>query len=409
MAASEKEQNAIRWRRVVAATLVVYFIIEITAQIVVLAFAGKPFHSLSFYRWSAYGLVRNNPDLTSPAFVINRNGFRSTRNYEKEKPPGVFRVMLLGGSVLYSGIVPAAARLSQYGRVPSDQTIATYLEERIRRDPAFEGVKIEVINAGVNFNRIVEIATSYLAEYLQWQPDFVVVFGSLNNFWPPRQHGDVAAGRTTLQGQHNWEPDFQRLVNDRGLASTIERLWRDGAEHSATLALAHKFAFIVADKLVGLAEQFRFAKHFPEASKGPETSDELQAYFRIYASYADAMIAAAHRFGQGIAFAWEPVLGDLGGIKPLSAEEQTIFPLVRRGSDAVAQFEASRQLFRRHFAEMGAQVVDPTDALRAHHETVFIDYAHYTPIGNRVIANIVYDQLKSELAKQLAIANVRGQ
>ena len=58
---------------------------------------------------------------------------------------------------------------------------------------------------------------------------------------------------------------------------------------------------------------------------------------------------------------------------------------------------------------MGAQVVDPTDALRAHHETVFIDYAHYTPIGNRVIANIVYDQLKSELVKQLAIANVRGQ
>lgn len=62
-----------------AATLVVYFVIEITAQIVVLAFAGKPFRSLSFYRWSAYGLVRNNPDLTSPAFVINRNGFRATR------------------------------------------------------------------------------------------------------------------------------------------------------------------------------------------------------------------------------------------------------------------------------------------------------------------------------------------
>jgi hypothetical protein len=316
--------------------------------------------------------------------------------------------MLLGGSVLYSGIVPAAARLSQYGRVRSDQTISTYLEERMRQDPAFAGVKIEVINAAVNFNRIVEVATAYLAEYLQWQPDFVIVFGSVNNFGPTRQHGDVAAARTPLQGQHNWEPDFQRLVNNRGLASTIERVWRDGAEHSAALALAYKFAFIVADKIVGVAGQLSFAKHFSEAPNGPETGSELQPYFRIYASYADAMIAAAHRLGQGIAFAWEPELGDLGGVKPLSAEEQTIFPLLRRDSDAVAQVEASRQLFRRHFAEMGAQVVDPTDALRAHHETVFIDYAHYTPIGNRVIANIAYDQLKSELVKELAIANVRG-
>jgi hypothetical protein len=409
MAASDTGQNAIRWSRVVAAMLAVLFVLEITSQTVVWAFAGKPFHSLSLYRWSAYGLVRNNPDLTSPAFVINRNGFRATRDYEKEKPPGVFRVMLLGGSVLYSGLVPAVARLSHYGRVRSDQTIAPYLEQRIRQDPAFEGIKVEVINAAVNFNRIIEVSAAYLAEYLHWQPDFVIVFGSVNNFGPTRYHGDLAAGRTSLQQRHNWDPEFQRLVNDHGVASTIERVWRDGAEHSAALALAYKFALIVSDKIVGVSGQFSIGNHFAAEPKGSETASELEAYFRMYASYADAMIAAAHRMGHGMAFAWEPELGDLAGIKPLSTEEQTIFPLLQRTPDAVAQTEASRQLFRRHFAEMGTPIVDPTDPLRSHNETVFIDYTHYTPIGNRVIADIAYEQLRTELVKQLAISKVRRQ
>jgi hypothetical protein len=120
---------------------------------------------------------------------------------------------------------------------------------------------------------------------------------------------------------------------------------------------------------------------------------------------ADAMIAAAHRMCQGIAFAWEPELGDLGGIKPLSAEEQKIFPLLRRTPDAIAQVEASRQLFRRHFAETGTPVVDPTDALatmRRSSSTICITRRSAIELSPTSLM-----QLKSELVNQLAIAKVR--
>jgi hypothetical protein len=56
---------------------------------------------------------------------------------------------------------------------------------------------------------------------------------------------------------------------------------------------------------------------------------------------------------------------------------------------------------------MGTPVVDPTEALRSHNETVFIDYTHYTQIGNRIIADIVFEELKSELVKQLGLAKLR--
>ncbi|MBI4365373.1 MAG: hypothetical protein HY543_00990 [Deltaproteobacteria bacterium] len=394
-----------------AALLAIFIVVEIVAQLLVWQFAGRPFRSLSFYRWSAYGLVRNNPELTSPSFIINRNGFRAMRDYQRQKPPGVFRVMLFGGSVLYSGIVPAAARLAQYGRVHSEQTIAPYLEEKLRQDPAFAGVEIEVINAAINFNRIVEISSAYLAEYLHWLPDAVVVFGALNNFSGVRHHGDVAAGRTDLQRPHPWHAEFQRLVNDHGIASTIERLWRSGAEHSAALTLASKIAVIGADQLATVTWKFRprIAHAMqPSAPKEIESVEEREAFFRIYASYADAMIAAARRSGQAIAFAWEPHLADLEGIKPLSAEEQTLLPAVRGSAEARAQYEQSRLRFRRLFDDGRVPVVDPTEAFRNAKETIFLDYGHYTPAGNRFVADVAFEQLRPMLIEQLARARAAG-
>lgn len=409
MADSEPAPSPIRWGRVLAALLAIFIAVEIVAQLLVWQFAGRPFRSLSFYRWSAYGLVRNNPNLTSPSFIINRNGFRAMRDYQRRKPEGVFRVMLFGGSVLYSGIVPTAARLAQYGRVHSEQTIAPYLEEQLRRDPAFAGVEIEVINAGINFNRIVEISSAYLEEYQHWQPDVVVVFGTLNNFSGLRRHGEVAAGRSSLQRPHQWHAEFQRLVNDHGIAATIERLWRSGAEHSAALALASKIAVIAADQMAAVAWKFR-PKNSPgtQASAPPapelENAEDREAFFRVYASYADAMIAAARRTGQVIAFAWEPRLADLEGIKPLSAEERSLFPAVRGNAEERAQYEQSRQRFRRLFTDSDVPVVDPTEALGHTNETIFLDYGHYTPAGNRFVAGVVHEQLRPVLIEQLARA-----
>jgi lysophospholipase L1-like esterase len=405
MAASEASSQSgatpgIRWSRVLAALAALLLVLEALSQALIYAYAGKPFESLSPYRWSAYGLVRNNPALTSPGFEIDRSGFRSLNEYQKQKPAGTLRVLLLGGSVLYSGL--AGVRLDRYGRVSSAQTIAPYLESLLAADPLFAGHKIEVINAAVNFNRIVEVSSAYLEEYLHWQPDLVIVFGSINNFYWFRRAGDFAAGQTSLQERHPFRLEFERLVNDQSLAAFIERAWRTGAEHSAMLALASKGCVALADRLLQLSEALvHRGAGPPTAAPRPETAEEARAYMQLYASYADAMIAAARRAKQDIAFVWEPGLIHSEGSKPLSDEERSLLKSLDQTPEKAAQFEASRQAFHALFDGAGIPVVDPTEALKTTPETVFIDYVHYTPDGNRFIASIVYKQLRELLAARI--------
>ena len=397
--------GSVRWARIFAALIVLFAIAEIFSQAVVYYYAGKPFQSLTVNIWSPYGLVRNNPALTSPGFDISPNGFRSTRDYTLNKPPHTFRVLMLGGSVLYSGLVPSVARLSQYGRVRSDQTIAPYLEALLRKDPAFAGINVEVINAAVNFNRIVETSADYLEQYIKWQPDMVIVFGSVNNFGPVRYRGDFEKGWTAIQGMHPWRAEFDRLVLDNGLTATFERLWRTGSEHSATLALLSKGMVSVVDAGMGMLGRIQVAP--PSAGAGAprelETPTERAEYVQLYGGYADAMIAAARRMGQGIAFAWEPELGDMGAIKPLSAEEKTLYAVVHRPEDVVAQQSESRVLFHSLFDKQGIPIVDPVDDMRHYDHTVYIDYTHYTPSGNEFVAGVTYRQLRSAFLAQLAL------
>lgn len=385
-----------RLGRVIAALIAALLLIELGARVIVFNFAGEGFRSLALYRWSAYGLVRNNPELTSPSFKINKAGLRSMREFSREKPPGTFRVLLLGGSVLYAGI-GGAARLEAHGRVRSDQTIADYLQHELGKDPAFAGRKVEVINGAVNFNRIVESSAGYLADYIHWAPDYVVVFGSVNNFSQTRHAGEFARGRTALQWQHPWHGEFQRLVNNHGFAAMIERFWRTGGEHSAALALATKVFSQAADRLVGLSSRSALAGAPSLPVRPLESEVERRQYFNLFATYADALVAAAGRQDTGIAFAWEPMLSDLGGIKPLSPEERTIYPIVKRAPEAVAQYDASRRLFVDYFTARRVPVFDPTDDLRRQPETVFIDYGHYTAGGNRWVAQRLYAHIGDDI------------
>ena len=138
-----------------------------------------------------------------------------------------------------------------------------------------------------------------------------------------------------------------------------------------------------------------------DESRFPSAAEERQAYVQLYASYADAMVAAARRAKQGIVFVWEPGLAPMEGVKPLSDEERWLLPYADGTPEKTAQFEASRQAFHRLFDEAGVPVIDPTEALKTHPATVFIDYVHYTPDGNRFVAEVAYKQLRDMLLTRL--------
>ncbi len=383
---------SLRWSRVVCLLLVLFAMAEGAARLYVWFWTGKEYRSTALYLWSPYGLVRNNPDVTSPTFQIDRAGFRNLEEFDRKKPPNTYRVILLGGSVLYAGL--SNLYLREEGRVGSDATIAQYLQRIIAANPAMKGLRVEVINAAVNYNRIVETSAAYLAEYAYWDPDLVLVFGSANNFMGMPTSEEIRSNKHNIQGDHPWKKEFERQVNQRNFASLAENALLMVGDNMASVAMMHKLLGKLVDSALALANRHSMMAPSRAQASSPATIQDEERYFAAYAAYADAMVVAARRHGQDIAFFWEYWLGDMGGVKPLSERERWLYEQVRRVPEQTAYATRMRDRWVRNFEAEGVPYVDPIDVLRASDQTLFIDYLHYTRRGNDVMARATYESLR---------------
>jgi len=391
MDGSSVTSATIRWSRIICVMLALLTAAEGAARLYVWLWTGKEYRSTALYRWSPYGLVRNNPDVTSPTFQIDKSGFRNIEEFDRLKPPGTYRVILLGGSVLYAGL--ASVFLQEEGRVGSDATIAQYLQRILAADPALKGMRVEVINAAVNYNRIVETSSAYIAEYVHWDPDLVIVFGSANNFLGVPTAEEIRLKTHNVQGDHPWKKEFERQVNQRNLAALVENALLTASDHLASVAMLRKLLGKLLDSAIAVAGRHSMQTP-PPGDHRPASIEDEERYFNDYAAYADAMVAAARRQGQDIAFFWEHWLGDLGDVKPLSGREQWLHAQVRRAPEQTAYATRMRGRWVRNFGERKIPYVDPIDVLRTNDQTLYIDYLHYTRRGNDVMAQATYDALK---------------
>ena len=395
----EEKDVLVRWHRIVGILLVAVVVAEGLAQLAVFSWAGERFRSFSPYIWSPYGLVRNNPAFTSPKFRISPHGFRSTRDYEPKKPPGTIRVLMLGGSVLYSGL-GGAVLAADADRVDSSSTIAQFLESRLSADPELKGLHAEVINAAVNFNRIVEVSSAYLTEYAYWEPDLVIICGSANNFSNGPKAGSIYERSFQIQTAHPWKLEFERLCNGHSLGTLLEFTWRQMAEHSASAAILRKGLTFAVDsafaETASLQTRLGLEAPPPAQSFTPAGWDEYDRYIAEYLDYADAIVYPAKRQGQQVAFFWEYFLTHLDGIRPRSASEEAIYRGTRRASDAVdKEFDVySRDKVRAYCESRGVAFLDPIDVLRQPSAPVYIDSLHYTREGNHIMADFMYEGLK---------------
>lgn len=382
----------IRWGRVLAWALAAVLVAEGFGQAYFRLWSGQWLRSTALYVWSPYGLVRSNPAATSPQYAINANGFRDLRDYTRDRRPGGVRVLLLGGSVLYSGI--AETFLESERRVDSASTIAQFLERRLAADPALAGAPVEVLNAGVNFNRIVEVAAAYTGEYAWWDADVVVVFGSANNFFAPASSEAIRRGEAGVRAMHPWRQDFERLANVASFGAWLEQGVRLAADRSALVTAGTKATGKVLDAASGWVERRAPRRVVPSAAEHPATPEDEAGYFRDYTAVVDGLVATAGAEGQDVVFFWEHFLGDVRRVKPLSPEEAWLDRAVNQ-SDAQTTFhERMRGRWLAFMRDRGFVFVDPIDRLRHETGTVFIDYLHYTRHGNRVMADALYDAVR---------------
>jgi hypothetical protein len=394
----------IRWGRVFAAILALCLVLEATVQAFVYRWAGGRYRSLYPYVWSGFGLVRNNPELTSNAYQINANGFRNLATFTKKKPERTLRFIVIGGSVMYSGL--GGTPIEGIDRVDSSSTIAQYLEQDLRADPALAGLGIEVINAAVNFNRIKEASAGYVNEWAFWDPDFVIYGASGNNFVLAPPKGLIEKGQWGLQSPHEWTPEFNRIANDRSPAALFERGASTLEAFSAAAAVTRKGLIFLTDTAIAQAQARAAALgiHRPPAAGvyEPASFEEYEAYIQDYLGYADAMVAVARRHHQELSFFWEYALSRLGGVKPMGPVEQWVYDHNKRPNyvvDGVYDARAHDEVAR-FCAESGVTFLDPIDRLRTYDGLVYIDYLHYTREGNRFMAKFVYDTLKDAIHRR---------
>lgn len=115
-----------------------------------------------------YALTPKFRDPTG-SFTHNQLGFRG-REITVEKPPGVFRIVIMGASTIY-GIY-----------VGDDETSASQLERRLNESQGTK--KVEVINAGVPGWVSSETLHSLTGRVLRLHPDVILVADGRNEIFP---------------------------------------------------------------------------------------------------------------------------------------------------------------------------------------------------------------------------------
>lgn len=291
---------------------------------------------------------------TGGTVTVNNLGYRGDRPISYEKPPGVFRIVVLGGS-------------STFSFDTSDEGIWTaLLEEKLRK--AF-GPHVEVVNAAIPGQSAFEAKMHYLYRIQGMSPDVVVVCAVWNGM---KYFRAVESGRPLEKGvrsAHRLErflKHFELAWRLRHLYNThVKPRWRENVYGESLTApasvippggRAHRWERRNYEDLAVLLRKDGALPVFVSEA-GLASRD----------NYRDPKIrAVVHAEMVGLGFL-----------------------------QIVEQWEAVTSLIRDAAAEHDAVFIDAYDAL-PHTLDVFTDHVHLTDRGNALMAEVVYGHLEAD-------------
>jgi lysophospholipase L1-like esterase len=283
--------------------------------------------------------------------TVNRAGYRGPE-FETPKPPGVFRIVALGGSSTFSY------------QTDDDQIWTRRLEEKLR---ARFGDSIEVVNAGVPGYSAFESKINYVYRIRDLGPDVVLVYHAWN---------DMKFFRRIEEGEEFRGPPFHpRPIRD--FLRRFQLVWRA-----------------------------RSLFYLPEDGLPPREEGWLEV-----GSAKAAVIP-----GGGRAHRWEranyedlALLADSDGVLPVFVSQAGLLtegnlddPEVRRrvyteyqGLDypeILRQWKAIAAIQREAAERHGGLFVDAYAAV-PHTTGNFRDHVHLTPAGNEAVAEAIFTGL----------------
>jgi lysophospholipase L1-like esterase len=290
-----------------------------------------------------------------PTYHINRLGFRGPE-VTVPKPPGSVRVLMLGGSAVWS--VAASS---------DNTTLPACLQREL--SARWPGKQVEVINGGyLGYVTFQELLLHQL-HAAALQVDVVVTFEGFNDFYTA-----LVLGRAGENDYYHWlRPALATAMDDR------QTVWRTGV--FATRRILRGTAIYE-----GLA-WLRRALARPVPSHADDAL--VQATAALWRDNLIALGLAARQRGERSFFFLQPALG-IGG-KKLTPEEQAQLSLASGKVEnylpgLTRYFDAARAQLPALASAAGGLTMDLTGIFDDQRETVFTDHCHFGDAANEFVA-----------------------
>jgi hypothetical protein len=360
--------------------------------------------------------IKNNESEND--LIIDTNGFVCNHPIAIEKPEGIIRIFLMGGSAMFgSGQSKPYDQIKKYpsGNYSWEAGIAGCLQHAL--DSLCPGKKFEVINASCSGFTSKQSMSLYLEKVCRFFPDYIIEMDGMNdlaNIISGREidlngiafnsYLDLAARNKNLIGINMFK--LVQLIQNRILEKKSEKLSQE----------------IILSKLNYNSENYTLSKYQLIAKALEQNSSE---YLKTINRYEAVLKADSVKF----IFVLQPLLNRKEVNKQLSESEknyvQKVDPITSPEKDinsiniknlsasGLSSFEILHLMLYYHF-DMG--FADSIKAIVEMQNNVFVDgnvaiqpldknfefftdYCHLTPEGNKFIAKIIAREIAGAIMK----------
>ncbi len=327
--------------------------------------------------------VRHVPGANYHGLPVNEHGFignghtNPRLNSFPEKPEGVFRIIMLGGSTT-AGL----------GVRSNSQTIAAFLERKLN---VGEASTYQVLNFGFPGGCTGGELAAFLLKLVHIEPDAVICLDGFNDVWnaalEPRRQGLPHP----LINWSDYSYGFFEFMNGRSRHSAVP--WK---------VFTHTSALILrARQSVASSDKADFYNEYPHYQLSKNLSNRNPFLTNVSEKNLDAMAAYCSRNDILLLAYLQPWA--LNGKKDLSAEEQrhvsiTVDLMARLGVHSPQELarlfqpgfnalEQTYSLLEDKYQNMnGVRFMDVGDAFVGVRGDVYHDMVHLTAQGNEIMA-----------------------